>query len=1647
MMPPFRKRLTPYPSRIATPRSRLPQSGSGSRTRPETAREKFRRELGIQNLFDAASNRNAGLPTPQANPFSGFNPQPQSQPQPTFGPVGGMTFGAQTQSFPQDNSNNNNTGGFNFMAGQQGNNPFANTDFSNPSGNNSFSGFGNSNGMGNNTTQMFGGGSGDQMNGDVSMDSPEKKQSQQMFQSGGQSQQPPINFNISHNSGDSGLFSSLNRQPQSSGLFGSSQPTPQMGSQPTSSLFGGPGNTPSPLVFGKGNESDIFKSQTSSSQSEAPNQPIFSFGQNAAVTSSSLFSNTAATTQPTTPFKFTGNAAPATAPAKPIFNFGGSQAEQSTGSLFGNKQSEKPTEPKSSGFIFGQTATNQSQAEQTPSTTQPIFSFGKTSANQPQTEPTASAPKPLFAFGQTSTNQPAVDAAPTAPKPPFVFGQQAVAQTTAEPSPQSAAAQAPTQTSAQATKPQFSFGTTSSFAQPKTANEQPRKTNPFANIQPIPSSQKAGSHSPEKPAEAPKPAEGSNSVFDNLSKPAEQVPSNTNNQSNKPFSGLFGSQPQSSNQAEQPTATKPFSFPSAPAPNGLSSQAPSASVQSSNVFGNLSKPAAPASGGLFGNLNKTAAAPTNAASVTPTQGNDSAPAQDEVSALPNFGACVFAPDTPCPPERQPEKRVKLNPGNHVMFPVDVSDIFVKGVTDQQFVFKFRCIEAYAEQSTDQSSAGPSGGAPPFSGAWPPFQLGSRPPDRDDPSNGSATGSSASNSGKELFPGAGAASGPNSQSAANGQTNKRGFGEYATDAMQSQQAARPPLFSKTAPAGGATSLDQPTDPAPTFQLSAPAAAGGGLASQPASSASTSQAAPTGPVAKKGVFNQGGASSIPEINAEGYKEFDNTDKLRALNRGFQKQIMAVDVSTQDIDVLIRAYVAMRNSIGGDLGVYQRTLAGTKRASEQIEELEVPSAYKKARSQGPEPSTIPSTKPTVPQAPQTHPTSSSVFGNSSQMTYPTASPLPANNNILNSIPSASKPAAPSPSKPAEQTKASQMLDSMIPKSPAKTASQPIASPEKRNVFAGIKPLPEKNASSSGSSDKPVGPSTTPSKPVFGFQPSTTPAKSPPKASGFVPSGAVTNGFAAFGQKAESGAKKRRAEQLEDGYSSSEESQAEGKREIAKAEQAKRAKYESIAKTGFTPVFGAAPTTTAKPFINNPFEPDSSGSEKADDEETSEERQDDEDDEEADAEESGEEASDEDAADAEQDEEPEVDEEAQVEETDRDLTPEQTELSKQNKGKSLFDRITAPSGKSTETPKTSEETSTIFNSAVKPGFKPSVMFGGIGKSTPEAPPFSPFTPDLTYKPASTFNFSAAPNTNNVDKSSVLGGASSTVNPKFEGLFGSRPSTPIQDSHQLDKTAAGPSDQTWKQGSPIKFGTATPDKSNGAPLFSFTAASPANKEESGETPKPLNNLFGKPAPDSTNKAASSLGFSFGSSSTNPAPGFLSAAPHLGVGGSVTSSAMSSRASSPGLTDNESVATDVTDAEAMPIEEQAKYNESRAGEEDEETIYEAATVKALRLANKNTATAKDPDGTWVTMGQGPLRVLKNKDGKIRIVIRNNTNGKPIYNEYIQKQVKWVVQKQPNAKSGTIKGGVFKQTGFEQWVIKIKLGKEDELGEVLEESRK
>ena len=172
-----------------------------------------------------------GTSTPAANPFGSMNTTPQ--PQQTFAPVGGLIFGAQSesQSFPPANANSNYGSDFNFSV-PAANNPFATINpFTNPNGNASFP-----SGTNGNSAGLFGGGFG-QQNGDVSMESPEKKQQTSFIFGGQQQQQPPpaapiFNFTASQAAGKSssgpGMFGSQNTPTAATnGMFGGEQKAPQ----------------------------------------------------------------------------------------------------------------------------------------------------------------------------------------------------------------------------------------------------------------------------------------------------------------------------------------------------------------------------------------------------------------------------------------------------------------------------------------------------------------------------------------------------------------------------------------------------------------------------------------------------------------------------------------------------------------------------------------------------------------------------------------------------------------------------------------------------------------------------------------------------------------------------------------------------------------------------------------------------------------------------------------------------------------------------------------------------------------------------------------------------------------------------------------------------------------------------------------------------------------------------------------------------------------------------------------------------------------------------------------------------------------------------------------------------------------------------
>ncbi|KAL2432749.1 hypothetical protein ABEF95_015033 [Exophiala dermatitidis] len=394
-------------------------------------------------------------------------------------------------------------------------------------------------------------------------------------------------------------------------------------------------------------------------------------------------------------------------------------------------------------------------------------------------------------------------------------------------------------------------------------------------------------------------------------------------------------------------------------------------------------------------------------------------------------------------------------------------------------------------------------------------------------------------------------------------------------------------------------------------------------------------------------------------------------------------------------------------------------------------------------------------------------------------------------------------------------------------------------------------------------------------------------------------------------------------------------------------------------------------------------------------------------------------------------------------------------NSGKSLFDRIEPNPDKqaSNEGGSGTGSTPPIFQSAKNSSFPPAVWGSHIGKSTPEAPPFSPITPATGaaksgYKPASTFNFTPTPATTasaQMPGASIFAGGVTKGGPvPGEGLFGSRPSTPsnADKNNNLAKsilTSPAGTDNTWKEGAPISFGSG--DNSSNGPTFKFTSASPRDNDSS--TPKPFGSLFGTPSTTAkSTETSNQVGFQFGvPSSSAPAPGFLGAISHLGSAGS---SAVSSRATSPGVTDNESVATNETDE--TPEDPQASLMESRAGEENESCLWEGRSKAVMFVTKEMAQGTKLNPNDWNSMGVGQIRLLKHKEtGKTRIVFRVEPNANILINSHLVDGVAY--ENASTSKSGAVKGPLFYKGNLVRWVLKVKTpDMASELAKLMEDNK-
>ena len=259
---------------------------------------------------------------------------------------------------------------------------------------------------------------------------------------------------------------------------------------------------------------------------------------------------------------------------------------------------------------------------------------------------------------------------------------------------------------------------------------------------------------------------------------------------------------------------------------------------------------------------------------------------------------------------------------------------------------------------------------------------------------------------------------------------------------------------------------------------------------------------------------------------------------------------------------------------------------------------------------------------------------------------------------------------------------------------------------------------------------------------------------------------------------------------------------------------------------------------------------------------------------------------------------------------------------------------------------------------------------------------------------------------------------------------TPVESS----KDGEGPTgDHTWKPDSTIRFGV-----SGSPPTVNVTSPSPSKQPFTGlfGVPK-TNNTIETPAQpvsvlsSSTPQKAPSVGFNFGFTPANPT--VTSLAPP-----SNEASAVTSRATTPGVTTGESANESTADAQGEEDEAKDRQIDLTAGgpgEEDEDVVFEV----------KGKAMVYDrPSSKWDVKGVGFLRVLKNRDtGQTRMLMRQDPSGKILLNTGLAPQFTY-----DSNQSKHVRLPFANESGkIEAWMLRV--GKDEDakrLVQVLEENK-
>lgn len=514
-------------------------------------------------------------------------------------------------------------------------------------------------------------------------------------------------------------------------------------------------------------------------------------------------------------------------------------------------------------------------------------------------------------------------------------------------------------------------------------------------------------------------------------------------------------------------------------------------------------------------------------------------------------------------------------------------------------------------------------------------------------------------------------------------------------------------------------------------------------------------------------------------------------------------------------------------------------------------------------------------------------------------------------------------------------------------------------------------------------------------------------------------TDFMAAFAAQAEKNAAKLEAEnkakRKADEFDSDEDDEAEYERRVAEEDKAKRARIEAIAKaaSGFTPVLSAA--TSASPAA----EQDRERTEDASCEKTehSKDGQESQSEEHLDGEDDGEERGEDDQEDAGTDEDDDI-QTAMAKSHAKPRNP----FNSSSDPNSLFNRITKPNAvsddKGSENDISSPLTQANKNSLVPAppgtglfGSRPSTpnhdtptpfggsVFGNTGSSTPIV--------DHTWNPASAIKF---------------GG------PISAPAFNITPATP------LTKTNGNATQSPFSTFSAAALTASKPDsgsnddtpKASTSPFGASSSSAAHSVLGSGDnTPKTFNSLFGDASKKTAvnQSSAAQVGFSFGGPNTQ-----LGASPLLAP--SNVSSAVTSRATSPGVTDNESAAESGTDDQAN--DPQPNYMASRPGEENEDVLLEVRTKALEFMSDKELcAIGSKEEAGWKTRGVGPLRVLRHPETqRARIVMRSEPSANVVINSPLFQQNSYDIN--PSGKEGaSLKTGVYMNGKLKIWVLKFK----------------